>query len=320
MKKDIEFIGLYTGSNGKKGCTSNCIGCAQTRYGDTHCNYQGTLLQIDEIIRQLPNLKKVAIFGNPDISVDPYFCNMAAKRFIEHGIMVRFSTSGVGGVEIIKKVLNGLDVDMIEYVNYSIDTIDLEKAKWLKGRKINLKDIKDAINYCKNNRVAVHLQPTIWEENKSDIDELINYFKNVLEVSDISAHFGSLEGLYDTTEIHHVAEDYLRNVYNKMIAYGAYIPKILLNDDELEEYKSFTTPCSNNDSSILEIYLEQDGIKATYCPLLASRHPEYMFSLTDEEINAPLRNICECPISSETLGYKTKKLTPICRYYPVLKK
>ena len=40
-----------------------------------------------------------------------------------------------------EEVLNGLDVDMIEYVNYSIDTIDLEKAKWLKGRKINLKDI-----------------------------------------------------------------------------------------------------------------------------------------------------------------------------------
>ena len=34
--------------------------------------------------------------------------------------MVRFSTSGVGGVEVIKKVLNGLDVDMIEYAGIGI--------------------------------------------------------------------------------------------------------------------------------------------------------------------------------------------------------
>ena len=61
--KEVESITIYTGSNGKKGCSGNCIGCSQETYGNQHEMYQGKMEQIDEILRLSPNIKKAIILG-----------------------------------------------------------------------------------------------------------------------------------------------------------------------------------------------------------------------------------------------------------------
>lgn len=64
----IEGLTLYTGSNGKKGCTCNCVGCSQEKYGNEHPNYQGTIEQVKDILKIAPNIKRTIILGNPDWS------------------------------------------------------------------------------------------------------------------------------------------------------------------------------------------------------------------------------------------------------------
>ena len=49
--EEIEGLTLYTGSNGKKGCSCSCIGCSQEKYGQTHPLYQGNLEQIKDILK-----------------------------------------------------------------------------------------------------------------------------------------------------------------------------------------------------------------------------------------------------------------------------
>jgi len=111
-----------------------------------HKPYQGSIEQVRTVIEKLPNLKNAYILGNPDISVDTGFCNVASKEFIKNGKKVMYSTSGYNGKEIIKKLTNGINPDNIEYVSYSVDTLDSNKLKFLKGNpRITLEEIEDAI-------------------------------------------------------------------------------------------------------------------------------------------------------------------------------
>ena len=115
--------------------------------------YQGNLEQIQKIIEKLPNLEEAYILGNPDVSVDTEFCNLAAKEFIKRGKKVMFSTSGYNGVKVIKKLIQEIDPNNIKYISYSIDSLDNEKLQFLKGtNKIDIKEIDKAIYYCKEMR------------------------------------------------------------------------------------------------------------------------------------------------------------------------
>lgn len=102
LLKKVKSLTLYTGTYGRRKCTCSCIGCTQESYGRKHKEYQGNLEQIQKIIEKLPNLEEAYILGNPDVSVDTEFCNLAAKEFIKHGKKVMFSTSGYNGVKVIK--------------------------------------------------------------------------------------------------------------------------------------------------------------------------------------------------------------------------
>ncbi|CDC06474.1 unknown [Clostridium sp. CAG:343] len=153
LLKKVKSLTLYTGTYGRRKCTCSCIGCTQESYGRKHKEYQGNLEQIQKIIEKLPNLEEAYILGNPDVSVDTEFCNLAAKEFIKHGKKVMFSTSGYNGVKVIKKLIQEIDPNNIQYISYSIDSLDNEKLQFLKGtNKIDIKEIDKAIYYCKENR------------------------------------------------------------------------------------------------------------------------------------------------------------------------
>ena len=126
---DVEELTLYTGTYGRKRCTCSCIGCTQESYGKKHKDYQGNIKQIKTIIEKLPNLKNAYILGNPDVSVDTKFCNEAAKEFIKSGKKVMFSTSGYNGEKVIKIITEGIDAKDINYISYSVDTINNEKLQ-----------------------------------------------------------------------------------------------------------------------------------------------------------------------------------------------
>lgn len=88
MNRDVGLekvtdLTLYTGTYGKEKCSCNCIGCTQDGYIKGKKPYQGTIEQIKEIIKKLPNLENAYLLGNPDVSVDTEFCNKAAKEFIK---------------------------------------------------------------------------------------------------------------------------------------------------------------------------------------------------------------------------------------------
>ena len=133
LLKKVKSLTLYTGTYGRRKCTCSCIGCTQDSYGWKHKEYQGNLEQIQKIIEKLPNLEEAYILGNPDVSVDTEFCNLAAKEFIKRGKKVMFSTSGYNGVKVIKKLIQDIDPNNIQYISYSIDSLDNEKLLFLKG-------------------------------------------------------------------------------------------------------------------------------------------------------------------------------------------
>lgn len=153
LLKNVKSLTLYTGTYGRKKCICSCIGCTQESYGRKHEDYQGNLEEIRKIIDILPNLEEAYILGNPDVSVDTKFCNLAAKEFIKYGKKVMFSTSGYNGIEVIKTLIEGIDSKNVQYISYSIDSLDNKKLQFLKGtRKINIEEIDKAICYCKEKR------------------------------------------------------------------------------------------------------------------------------------------------------------------------
>ena len=131
LLKKVKSLTLYTGTYGRRKCTCSCIGCTQESYGRKHKEYQGNLEQIQKIIEKLPNLEEAYILGNPDVSVDTEFCNLAAKEFIKHGKKVMFSTSGYNGVNGIKEVTY-----KVKYQN----DVEIEK------KEISSKIIKKPVN------------------------------------------------------------------------------------------------------------------------------------------------------------------------------
>ena len=335
---DVEELTLYTGTYGRKRCTCSCIGCTQESYGRKHKDYQGNITQIKTIIEKLPNLKNAYILGNPDVSVDTKFCNEAAKEFIKSGKKVMFSTSGYNGLEVIKKLTEGIDAKDINYISYSIDTIDNEKLQFLKGtKKINLSEINKAIKYCLDKNIIVKIQPTVWQINQDDYKDIINYYSK-LGIKWFTFHAGSFESLQGRDiKLEHVTPKKwveIVNDINKLAIRNDLkikIPKIFLDNKEYDVYKKENKVYCQNGGKGIQIWMQEDGLKATFCPVLSEIVPSFTFDLEKEEpkiLNSENNNCLAC---SKCLDSKVKNLSigkngkeflidkellhNVCRYY-----
>lgn len=338
--ENVTDLTLYTGTFGKNGCTCNCLGCTQNGYVTKKEKNQGNLSQIEIIIDKLPNLKKAYILGNPDVSVDTEFCNVAAKKFIENGINVMFSTSGYNALETVKTLFKELNSEYIDYISYSIDTLDEEKMKYLKGsNKLNIKDIEKAISYCQKLNIPVKIQPTLWEINQEDYEEIINHFYNEFNIRWYTFHAGSFEALKNKKiGLNHIKPEkwkkIVTNIKEIAIEKGLKIllPRIFLNKEEMVECKdNIHTYCANGGSG-LQIWLEKDNVRCTYCPLLAEVHPEFTFLIQEKMANFISQNGV-CAIQKEALDdelifnsnkkegriFSTSKgdLYNVCRFYSI---
>lgn len=337
LLKKVKALTLYTGTYGRKKCTCSCIGCTQESYGKRHEDYQGTIEQIKVIIEKLPNLEDAYILGNPDVSVDTGFCNLAAREFIKHGKKVMFSTSGYNGLEVIKKLTNGIESKDIKYISYSIDTINTPKLQFLKGTKnISIEKIDEAIKYCINKNIKVKIQPTLWELNEDDYEDIIKHYLE-LGIDWYTFHAGSFEALMDKKiALNHIRPEKWREIVAKIDKIALKnnlkikIPKIFLNSKEYINYNNSKLHCQNAGEDI-QIWMQKDGLKATFCPILAEVLPKFIFDLETEETSLLHNEKNTCAVCGKCLDeklrrqsinqdgreflLKNEKLHTVCRYY-----
>lgn len=338
LLENVEELTLYTGTFGRKKCTCSCIGCTQESYGKKHKDYQGNLEQIKVIIKKLPNLKNAYILGNPDVSVDTEFCNRAAKEFIKAEKKVMFSTSGYNGVEVIKKLTKEIDAKSINYISYSVDTIDEKKLQYLKGnKKINLKDINEAIKYCLEKGIIVKIQPTIWEINQDDYKEIIETYSK-MGIEWFTFHAGSFEALHEKKNpLKHVEPkkwmEIVKEINRLAIRENLKIkaPKIFLDEEEWQIYNKENKVYCQNGGKGLQVWMEEDGLKATFCPVLSEVMPEFTFDLEKEEPELLNTEKNKCIVCSKCLDdnlknqsvkkdgreflLNNKMVHNVCRYY-----
>lgn len=338
LLKKVETLTLYTGTYGRKKCTCSCIGCTQESYGRRHEDYQGTLEEIKVIIEKLPNLQEAYILGNPDVSVDTKFCNLAAKEFIKNDKKVMFSTSGYNGIETIKLLMDGINSKDIMYISYSVDTLDNKKLQFLKGTKnINLDEINEAIKYCIDKNITVKIQPTLWEINQDDYKDIIEFYSK-LGIEWFTFHAGSFESLKDREiKLNHITPKKWREIVkniNKiadMKNLKIKAPKIFLNGEELKNYKEKNKVYCQNGGRGLQIWMQEDGLKATFCPILAEVSEKYVFDLEKEEACLAKGEKNKCVVCEKCLDdrikdmsidkegreflFKNEMLYNVCRYY-----
>jgi MoaA/NifB/PqqE/SkfB family radical SAM enzyme len=316
VPENIHSITLITGSNGKKGCTSNCLGCYLGKYGEKRPFYQGSMSQVHELISILPNLKRVALFGNPDVSVDSAFCNEVAKVLQEKNIIVYFFTSGVGGISVTKQILNGLNKNNVGRMYFSIDTLDDDKLTKIKGTKASHKNIFSSIEYCNQLGIETGIIATLWSINMDeDLIAFIDFWKS-LGVAKVKIHYGSVEAA--AGKIDHIPLDKVLGIREKY-GHKVRLPYIFATDNEYEIYLSrFVATkevrCCNFSGEVF-VYLEEDGIKwSLNCSIATTIHPEYITDI--KELNLPLLSTAAlCPVAEYALGYKCHTMYPVCRYY-----
>lgn len=338
LLKKVKVLTLYTGTYGRKKCTCSCIGCTQESYGNRHEDYQGTIEQIKLIIEKLPNLEDAYILGNPDTSVDTKFCNLAAKEFIKHNKKVMFSTSGYNGIEVVTKLTEGINPKDIKYISYSVDTIENEKLRFLKGTKnISIEKIDEAIKYCIDKNIKVKIQPTLWEINEEDYEEIIKHYLE-FGIDWYTFHAGSFEALRNRKIVlNHIKPEKWRKIVKEIdnIAeeYNLKIktPKIFLDEEEYKHYKAENKVYCQNGGTGFQIWMQKDGLKATFCPVLAEVCPEYIFDLETEETNLIHNDKNTCIVCGKCVDekvrnmsmnkdgkefiWKSQVLHNVCRYY-----
>jgi len=314
--EDVHDITLITGSNGKKGCTSNCLGCYLGKYGAEKPFYQGTIDQVRELLSMLTNLKRVALFGNPDISVDPVFCNQVAKLLQEKNIVVYLFTSGIGGIKVTEQVLYGLNKKNVGRIYFSIDTLDDDKLSEIKGIQISHKDIFPSIEYCNRLGIQTGIIATLWSINMDeDLIAFVDYWKTH-GVAKVKIHYGSLEAADD--RIGHVPMDKVLEI-RKKYGHTVRLPYIFTDEDGYKTYLSTYAAnkevrCSNFNGEVF-VYLEEDGIKwSINCSIATTVYPEYITDI--KNLKLPLfSNVTHCPVAEKALRYECNTMHPVCRYY-----
>jgi MoaA/NifB/PqqE/SkfB family radical SAM enzyme len=314
--EQVHTIAISTGSYGRKGCTAKCPGCFLGKYGSLKPMYQGNLQQIYELLKLLPNLNKVGIFGNPDVSVDTQFCNEVAHVLQENKKLLCFCSAGIGGAKTLEKLLDGIKAESIDRFLFHIDSLDDDMISKLMGIKMSLKTILEGIEFCNDKGIKFSVSITLWPENA---DEDLLAFKKYFDKykpTKISVHFGHIEG--SEGRMQHLSEDRvyeLRTKYQRELR----MPWCLVTEEEyntnISTWKSHPEITCTNDACRLLVILEEDGIKASpCCPMLVNVYPELIVPI--RKINLPLsyKGLPVCPVSDHVFGYTPKRLKPICRF------
>ena len=275
---EITNLTIYTGEKGKESCICKCPACSQS---GSICNYQGTKEQQDELLRIFPNLKQLYILGNPDPCVDTKYCNTLSKKAIDNGSKVCYSTSGVGGVNTLKDLLDGIKPCDVDYLSFSIDSIDKEKMNLLKGIKYPFDYAIDGIKWAMNKGYKIKIQPTLWSCNYMDAYSLVDYFSK-MGVDYFSFHVGSIEKANIPTHQHlteeqiknvHMNLDKISKIHNVHICCPVIYPSLGINDDT----RWYCMHPENNRAWL--VFLRRDGIYGTNTPIASEINDKFMFKL-----------------------------------------
>jgi MoaA/NifB/PqqE/SkfB family radical SAM enzyme len=340
-REDVTSLTIYTGSNGQKGCTCRCIGCSQEKYGLAHPFYQGTIEQIYEVLDIFPNLKRTIILGNPDPTVDTNFCNRVAKILIEKNIRVRFSTSGFRASQLIPVLCDRLDPEMVDYVSFSIDSIDEIELEKMKGRKICFKELEKAIQWCIKHNYRLKVQPTFWTTNIDEYKMIVDFF-HIMGINWFSFHAGSCEAFVSDEVVRkHVDPWEWRKLVKSLGEYcsqkgiSLHLPYLFVNEEEYKKFiKKKGEKCNINELKNTQVWLENNYIRTTHCPLLNEVMPFHYNLMENEKISFEIKHNRPgyCPITKECLGTNLakesvdgygfefikdgkEKLFSICRFY-----
>ena len=310
----VRFVTLYTGEQGQESCICKCPCCSQSCKNN---HYHGSKNQIDELFEKLPSLEQIYILGNPDPAVDPTFCNLVAKEATAKGIHVCFSTSGVGGKKVLKRLLNGINPDLIDYISFSIDSTSQERMSMLKGIYYPWDYAVDGIRWAISRGYTVKVQPTLWSCNYLDCGGIIDYFAP-MGVKWFTFHIGSLESRISLPTHRHLRPSEVSLVHDQIDDAIKRNPGIKVrcpviysscgNDDKSKYYCMHVHRCEE----LLATFTD-DGIICTHAPIAASVYRDkFTFKL------GKLANVPEfleesiCPLGGTLVG--NESTSTLCRY------
>ena len=304
----VNYITLYTGTKGYHNCYCKCPCCTQKNVNDT---YQGKIEQIHELLDKFKNIKQMYLLGNPDALVDASFCNAVSKVSIDKGANVCYSTSGVGGLGKVEQLLQDIPSQNVDYVSFSIDSLDQKKMSILKGINYPWDSVMEAINWLIKNNYPVKIQPTLWSSNYQDVYKIMEYFSN-LGVNLFSFHIGSNEtDIFNTHK--HLTEEEMKYVHEEITkAVSKYhvkascpviYPSVYQNDPS-KWYCMQPEKCRE-----LQVVLRENGIYVTNVPIISELNEKYFYNINEPIDLKQIPKDDVCPIHEETAKTKT-----LCRY------
>lgn len=308
--KNVKYVTLYTGGKGQANCVCKCPCCTQKGPIDT---YQGTIDQMKEVLDIFPNMHQLYLLGNPDPAIDTDFCNQASLMAIDKGANVCYSTSGVGGLKMLRNLLNNIKSNNVDYISFSIDSVNPEKMSMLKGIKYPFDNTIEGIEWALKEGFKVKIQPTLWSCNYQDAYAIIDYFSKI-GVKSFTFHVGSVEKANIETHQHLTIEQ-IRNVQQqideitKMHPVHVTCPVMYPTCGENDNSKWYCMNLNNCDNML--VFLKENGILGTHIPIASEIDERFIYELKP---NTPI-NIDEfpktdfCPISEKTAKQKT-----MCRY------
>ena len=307
--KNIRSLTLYTGEKGPEHCICKCPCCSQRGINSI---YQGTESQIDELLEKTPNLQQLYILGNPDPAVDPIFCNSAAKKAVERGVHVCFSTSGAGGTVVLKKLLNEIPTEMVDYISFSIDSTNPDQMCMLKGINYPWEKAIEGIDLVTKSGYNTRIQPTLWSSNYLEAGNIIEFF-SLRGIKCFNFHIGTVETA--TVNTHkHLTPEQVTKVHNLIQEAAmkchirAQCPVVFSQcgeNDESRWYCMHPEKCKQ-----LLVFFREKGIYCTHIPIAAELFNELSFEL-DDVINMPAFHFdTTCPFSHQISGRDDS----LCRY------
>ena len=185
------------------------------------------------------------------------------------------------------------------------------------------------------------IQPTLWELNKDDYIDIINYFYD-LGVKWFSFHAGSFE-TFDSEKplLQHIDPWEWRDIQKTIGKICAekgiklHMPYLFLTEEEMKDYvKQYGEKCIPKNLLNTQIWLEKNYLRATHCPLLREHQLfEYDFSTGDKsKMDYSMSTEGYCPVakkcfdnnlvkrSVEGKGHvfssdTDEKLYTVCRFY-----
>ncbi len=307
----IKYVTLYTGDNGSASCTCNCPCCSQK---GRNRKYQGTMNQALDMFEKLPNMEQLYIFGNPDVTIDTDFCHSIIVEAVNRNINVSFSTSGVGGENTLKRLLNNISTASIDYISFSFDGTTEEEMSFSKGIAYPMEHALKGVEWAINNGYTVKVQPTLWTYNYTKTETIIDYFVSK-GVTWFTFHIGSLEAEVDMPSHKHLLPEQI-NVVHSQIEHAVQkhknikvrCPIIYLQCGKNEVHKWY---CMHPERiQELLITFTEKGIKATHVPMASIYRNDLSFDLgTSVDIPA-ISESQHCPFSNELAG----RNDTCCRY------